>query len=441
MNYKMTDEPTQQQPEQTPAQMSGLELLTRKYEALVQARQARQTTAAPESDAAIFDARVGYQDNYQGTRQDQKRLGKGPRPKSEIADTGKLHAEMAAIKLSLARLAKRDGKLKIKFKKTLGKERTFEITDYLKENVYRGLGKTDKADKIVIDAADRRGQSIRYLIDGMTEVTAEQYNTVVKGKTMMEGLLVNNVAFRKRMHHELIESLRTGYHGTADLTVAEAECDKLQGAMNEFEEQLAKYETEVKAARESGNLESVMRLTTEMEGVLALQETVMDQNLEAQNVSADVRREIMDRAEGVQSAKGAIAASKVNYLQINALIDSYNELEIKYRYAKDRLMAIFREQGDIAAAGMEGLKFNSTLIELADVSKRLMDADVELIMRLSDDTFKLMQRPLYDPAEINPVKARLETYMTDLNNRKKEWAANVTSISEQPRGAAFVEHQ
>jgi len=184
--------------------------------------------------------------------------------------------------------------------------------------------------------------------------------------------------------------------------------------------------------RASGNIQEVVRLTDEMSQVLDMKHQILDGQLSAERLTSEIRRQILDSSEAVQSSKGAIAASKVNYRAINALVDSLSELEIKYRHAKEDMVPVFKIQGKIAAGGLAALEMRDTLLKVSAISERLMEANARMVMHLAAESFELLQTPLYDPVKAQATEERLRLYMTDLNQKKMEWADNMQQLGTSP---------
>ncbi len=156
---------------------------------------------------------------------------------------------------------------------------------------------------------------------------------------------------------------------------------------------------------------------------------------------SNIRREILDSAEGVQSSKGAAAASKANYVAINALIDSMSELEIKYKHAMEDMVPVFKIQGKIASASIAASDIKNTLIEVAAKSQQLMEANANLTMHLAAEVFDLLKTPIYDIDKAEAVTQQVQGFMKDLNNQKMEWAENQQRLSAIPEQPHYATHQ
>jgi septal ring factor EnvC (AmiA/AmiB activator) len=368
---------------------------------------------------------------------------RGLAPKAEDDEgVGELHREMAAIRLALARLAKEYGKLNVTFANLLGPEKVFSLWDGMRIKVNEALGRDDRATEIQLEAVQERGDALDLLVNKMAEVMTEQHQKAIQGRDHARQMQVETLAEIKRLDRKLIEELRGGQYTTADLAAAEQEAVQLQLEMAEIDQALADYQTQIQTARDAGDLEKVTALTREVSEVLDLKYGVLDGKLAAEGVTAEIRRELLDHSEGVQSAKGALAATRVNYQAIGALIDAMSELEIKYRHAQADMVPLFQMQAKIACMGEEALSMQATLRDLAQVSERLMENNVKLVEQVTERTFDLLTTPIYDAEKAAAVERELHDYMGQLNERKKEWAALQTNVADlgAKLDAHFVEH-
>ncbi|MEK6845997.1 MAG: hypothetical protein AABY26_04510, partial [Nanoarchaeota archaeon] len=331
---------------ETNANSSRLEGLMQKY--------ASHTATPREQAHRTFDRTTSVQ--AERTRVSQE-------PKSEVSTrTGEIHRSMGEIQMSLTELAETYGKLNVDLKNTLGKNAIYGVGDAIGVGWYKVTGRKDKARKIKLDAIGKRGDVIEMLVNKMAEVLGDQYQKAVDGKAQAEALQVENVAHMKNLDSKLISSLKGGTSTGADYAVAEREVAKLETELKEIDGMLAEYERDIRAARTTHDLDKITALSNEMMQVMDIKHGVLDGRLAADGMVSNIRRELLDSAEGVQSAKGAMAASQVNYHAINALTDAMSELEIKYRHAKEDMIRVFKIQGKISAGGAKALELRDTLI-------------------------------------------------------------------------------
>jgi hypothetical protein len=374
----------------------------------------------------------------------EARPRRGMAPGAEEDDgVGEIHREMAAIRLALARLAKQYGQLNVTFGNLLGPDKVFSMWDGMRIKLNEILGRDDRATEIQLEAVQERGDALELLVNKMAEVLVEQHQKAIQGRDRARQMQVETLAELKRLDRKLIEELRGGQFTTADLAAAEHEAVQLQLEMAEIDEALADYQGQIQAARDAGDLEKVTTLTREVSEVLDLKYGVLDGKLAAEGVTAEIRRELLDHSEGVQSAKGALAATRVNYQAVGALIDAMSELEIKYRHAQADMVPIFRMQAKISGMGEEALGMQATLRDLAAVSERLMENNVKLVEQVTERTFDLLTTPIYNAEKAAAVERELADYMQQLNERKKEWAelqSNVADLGTKFDGH-FVEHE
>jgi len=366
------------------------------------------------------------------------RISKGQGVQTE---TGAIHQEMAGIQLDLTSLADQYGRLNVEFGDFMRGDRLYGRGEAAKIWLYDLVGSKGKARELKLEAAGRRGNAIENLVNKMGEVLNEQYQKAVQAKAQAEALQLENIVHMKRLDHKLISTLRNSYGTGADYTHAEAEVNRLEGELKEIADVLVSYENEVQAAKAAGELDKVSTLTGEMIQVLEIKHGILDGRLATEGMVSEIRRQMLDSAEGLQSAKGAIAASKVNYQAINAWVDAMGELEIKYRHAREDLIPVFKIQGKIAAGGMQALDIRKTLLEVAKISQRLMEANVNLVTHLASETFELLQTPLYDVDKAREVEERITVYMQDLNAQKIAWAEAQKTLTQPVAAPHYARHQ
>lgn len=371
----------------------------------------------------------------------QTRISQAPQTPGMSFTTGDVHAEMAGIQHDLADLAEVYGKLNVNFGSLIGKERMFNVGDAAAVSWYTLLRNRNKVREVKIGAARRRGELIDVLVNKMSEVLDDQYQSAVKGRDLAKSVQVENIAHMKKLDQSFIERLTSSYVGSSDLAAAEDAAKKIVQEVTEVDHVLVRYEDEVQRAKAGGDIPLVRKLAGEMTQVLNVKYGLLDGQLAADGEVSEIRRKMLESSEGVQSAKAAIAASRVNYRTINAWIDAMNELEFKYRHAKEDFIIVFKIQGKVAAGGMRALELKKTLLEVAGISQRLMEANVNLVERLTQEVFELVQTPLYDIERARACEQRIDAYMTELNQQKVRWAEAQQRISEEPSSPHYTEHR
>ena len=375
-------------------------------------------------------------------RQDKKQLRLSAGPAADRKTTiGTIQADMAGIQLDLTELADRYGKLSVSFKNLVGKNSLYNLGDAFKIGYYKSTFRDKKANEVRREAIGRKGDAVERLVNKMAEVLQEQHQKALDGKERADSLLSQNVERQKTLDRDLIDSLKKGRYTFADQFSADKEVEKLEVELKDIEDVLSNYERDVNKARAGGDLEAVANLTGEMSEVLDMKHGVLDGRLSADGVVSNIRRQMLDSAESVQSAKGAISASKVNYQALGALADAMNELSVKYKYALRDMIPVFKEQGAIASLGTQALDMKQALLDSAEISNRLMDANSRLVTHLAAETFELLRTPLYDPERAKVVEEQIRGYMKQLNALKVEWATNQQSIENVRETAGNVVHQ
>lgn len=372
------------------------------------------------------------------------RISSSPRVYTEASQgTGDIYKEMAAINLTLAELAEEYGELNVSFKNTLGRERFLRLGDVGRIAYYSlpVVGDKNRVRKVKIDAAGRHGNSIAFMVDRMANVLGQQYEAAKNGRKTAEGVKVDVVAHLKKLDRSLIERLTSSYTGSADLAAAEDDVKRLATAQDELTNLLGRYETDIQKAKAVGDVGLVGKLTEEALLIVDKKAGLYDGKLAAEGQVSELMRDMLESAEGVQSAKGAIAASRANYKAVNAWIDAMNELVFKYKHAKEDFIPVFQVQGKIAAGGMQALGLKKTLLEVAGISQRLMEANANLMERLTNEVFDLVKTPLYDVEQARACEARIDHYMEELNQQKKEWAEMQQRFSDLPDAAHYAEHR
>jgi hypothetical protein len=406
-------------------QKTKLEELTDKYKV--------EKSTSKEEVYEAFDA------SEETLEMDKKRLGKVP--SSTQTSTGAIHKEMAALQLDMVELAETYGKLNVNFQTLIGSKKLYTTGEGIRIKFNEFIGRKGKARQMKIDAAGKKGDALEYMVDRIAEVLGDQYQNAIDGRANAESMQVENVAHMKSLDQKLIDSLKNGLYTSSDMEQAKSEVEKLQTELKDIETVLVDYESQIQVAKESSDLKSVDRLTSEMTQVLDMKYGVLDGKLSADGVVSSIRREILDSAEGVQSAKGAAAASKANYVAINALIDSMSELEIKYKHAMEDMVPVFKIQGKIASAGVAALDIKKTLVEVAAKSQQLMEANAHLTTHLAAEVFDLLKTPIYDVDKAEAVTQQVQGFMKDLNNQKMEWAENQQRLSAIPEQPHYATHQ
>jgi len=385
-----------------------------------------------------IQTRFDSDSSYRDSKKSLERISKQPSAKGAKTETGALHGEMAALQLDLAELAEEYGKLNVNFQSIMNKE--YSVGEAVHIWVMEILNK-DKARKLKLEAATEKGDTIATLVDKMSEVLEDQYQKALECKAKSENLQVENIAIMRGLDEKIIRSLKTGYVGDADYSAAKQEVEKLELELKEFDDLLMDYESKVKEAKELRDLVEVDRLTDEMTQVLEIKYGVIDGKLSADGIVSEIRREMLDSAEAVQSAKGALSASRVNYKTISLLIDAMSELEIKYRHAKEDFIPVFKMQGNVSALGQKALAMNKALVQTAAISERLMSTNVKLVAYLGNKTLELIKTPLYDPVKAEEAYQEISGVIDELVKEKEEFIGAMQTMQNLPAEPHYTRHE
>lgn len=415
-------------------QKTGYEQLLEKYGA----QKVEQASRARTHVRRTFDKGLEKRLSSTPTLGDTLKLGEGQ-------SIGTIQAEMDSIRMTLTALAEDYGQLNVSFRNTIGKEAIYKFTDLAKigYSYIPVLGSEEKRRKVRYAAVERKGNAVETLVNMMADILQKQYEQAKEGKSKVETLQIQNIAHMKYLDKELIRNLKGGKYTVTDMATAEAEVQKLENELIDIEKILGDYDTKMQEAKATGKLEDLTKLTDEATKVLDIKHGVLDGRLAADGVVSNIRREILDSANGVEESRGAIAASKVNYRAISALVDSFTELEIKYRHARDYFIPVFKIQGTVAGMGMDATKLQKTLLQLSEVSGKLMETNAKLVEYVAVETFNLLKTPLYNVERAEAIEAQIKDYMKELNQAKMEWADTAQRLTEQTgtEGAQFYKEQ
>ncbi len=389
----------------------------------------RVPEAAPQVRAhQAFDANQSY-----GTdRSNLRRISKAPSVGQETTSIGALHKEMAGLQLDLVDLNEEHGKLNVDFRNVLGKDAIYGFGDALQLAFYTVTRQKKKKKEVKLDAIEKRGNALEQMVNRMAEVLEEQHQKAIQGKERAKGIQQENISHMKYLDQELIGHLKGSHYTGSDLTSAEKEVGKLEAEMHEIEQVLMEYQSDIQAAKATQDLDTIERLTEEVSQVLDIKYGILDGKLSADGVVSEIRRDMLDHAEGVQASKGAIAATRVNYQATGALIDAMNELEIKYKHAMSKMVPTFKVQAKIAGMGTQAIALKQTLVKAADISQRLMDFNVKLVTYLASESFDFVKNPIQDIERAKECEYRISSFMKQLNQQKKEFAEAMQMVSELP---------
>jgi signal recognition particle subunit SEC65 len=311
--------------------------------------------------------------------------------------------------------------------------------------LYKAIGKDKAADDRQIQAITRTGIRINDLVDAMAEVVSDQYQTTIKAGEQVKTLQLENVAHMKGLDERLIKNLKGGTYTGVDYAQAQAEVLLMENELMTVDNELAKYESKMNEYKAKADWAKVTEVSKKMGEILDVKHGILDGRLMADGLVSDIRAKILDSAEGVQSAKGALAASSVSYLSLNALADSLKELEIKYKHAQEDMIPTFKIQGRTATLQMIARDVRNTLVEVAGASEKLMMINANLAASIGQLTFDLLKTPVYDVNKAKEIRNTLYDKMAQLNENKMQWAAETQKFeeakSQMPGGSHYAKQK
>jgi hypothetical protein len=406
------------------SQESGIERLKREYGASTPAADSRTSAQRAFSiEDTVADSKT----------QEKSRVSSGP--KIQNSETSALYANHARIQLSLGELAERYGKLDVRFKDVVGKDKWLTFGDMAKIVGYNMMLRSGKATEVKVQASARKGETIDMLTKRIAEVIGEQHQNAVKGIELARGTRNAVTTQTKVTYQNLVSRLKSGYSKTVDVVEGEKEVIALENELKDYEAIIAEYEPKIIAAQEAKDLEGIKKLTDELSEIIGDQAGVIDKKQDADSIVSEIKRKVLDYSEGVQSARNAIEALKVSELQANSLVDSWNKLEIKYRHAKEDMVPIYIIQGQIAAYGMRGLEMNELLQSTAAAYRELLLHNEKLVTTLAEETFRLIELDLYDPKQAAEIKERLGQRLREQSELEMKFAENKRLMTAHLREA------
>jgi len=351
---------------------------------------------------------------------------------------GGVQKEIAAIQLDMIDFVDEHGKLNAKFLDAISKGGKFTLGEYFRMKFYGMTGNKTKVKAIKVDAMGRKSDSMITLVDLIGDVANEILQSAKQGKSRAEQLQTEVVSHMKYLHSEFVKNLSSGNYTGVDEATAQREVDKFKKELSDLDDVIGSYEGKIRTAKTANDLDQVRALAKELDEVYQMQHGVLDGRLAADGVVSEIRRQLLDAAEGAQSAKGAIAASKVNYEAATKLVDIFNEQEIKYRHACDHMLKVFKQQAQVYTATKMASDMKDALLKMSELSNRLMQSNAKMVMQVAEDTFELLQASIYDPDQTRAIREKLEAHTADLNARKKEWAEAQLTGTEGPQEPGYA---
>lgn len=368
----------------------------------------------------------------------QVRMGSAPRTASlENMNIGERMAGWDSINNDLIDLADKYEKLDVNFHNLIGSDRIYDIGDALSIAFYTVLRRKGKIREIRSEALKEKGNGIENLANMMAEVVGTQYEMTKQG--VSDGLDVRQaiISEMRRLDRKNIDSLRSGLYTGADEAAAQQEVARLTTELSEIDDVLQQYQADISAARAEGDIPKVNTLSDEVSQVLDLKYSVLDGKLAAEGTVSDIRRAVLDAAEGVQSAQGALAAAQASYEIVEALLDGMYALQIKYKHAQEDMIPQLKIQAVTTTLAKQAIGQNDLLKRLGNISSRLVDANavgVKYVGRLAAD---LLKAQIYNPEHMESARQDVRSFRQDLAVDLKDWAESVLVPSRSdPTGAA-----
>jgi hypothetical protein len=365
----------------------------------------------------------------------RQRVSSSPRTAERGGETETLYRNLADIQMSLAELAEEQGKLDIRFKDVVGSERYLQAADLAKILGWGVLLQKRRVRAVKLDAIARKGETIDNLSDRIAEVIEEEHQNAVKGIELAYNVQTQTIEHTKTVGKNLVSRLKGSYVGDVDLANGEKEVARIESELKNYETIISDYETKILTAKKEGKVGDLEKLTEELTQIVEEQGFKVDKKQESDKIVHEITRQILDYADGVRSARNALEALKVSDKQCNALIDSWNKLEIKYRHAKEDMIEIYRIQGKIAAYGTRGLEMNRVLQQTAESYRQLLEHNERLVLHLTKQTFDLIKTDLYDPEKCKEIETRLTAALEEQKKAEMTWAQNQQIMTASLRKA------
>ncbi|MBI5066198.1 hypothetical protein HZA97_08235 [Candidatus Woesearchaeota archaeon] len=130
------------------------------------------------------------------------------------------------------------------------------------------------------------------------------------------------------------------------------------------------------------------------------------------------------QANNPKSTKKAINTLRLNDRTIDLLIETYEELEIKYKTVLEFMFPALLIQGKIAIFHAEATQLKEDLIKMTETSQELIKANTDLTKSLAQQNKYLSRKQIPD---INEEKAEelLSEVREELKTQKSKWKGGV----------------
>ncbi len=415
-------------------QPSGLAALVQKYGQLSE-------RATPREEAhQTFDSNRTYRDDRRYAEQQvsgKKRLSQGP---GEKVDNNDFHVVFAGICLDLVDIIEEHGMLTSNFSDVIGKRKYLSPGQWLKVKLYSAIGAKQKATTVKKDAVTQKNKNLNIVVDRIADVVDNLYQKSVQAREKVTEAMSKNIDYRKEKDKALIERIRDSYHGGADEALAVEELRKLEVELGDIEKIVEDYDDKIFKAKKENNLPEVNRLTDEVLQTLEYKHEVLDGKVAADGVVSEIRRKMLDSAAGIKSAREALVRSKENYEVFRGLLDTISRQEILYKYEREDMVEIYREQATAAIMGLEDLDRSDALDKLSATSEKLAEANAKLLLHL----YRVTSEQLYNPRVDREASERriheIKTMRAEIEQKDREFV-EATQRLRSPQEPAYVQRR
>lgn len=362
-----------------------------------------------------------------GTREKQ-RTSTAPDNEIDTQDRTQLYARLSKVQLDMAQFASDYKGIMTSFQELIGSDL---LTTGEKLGLWfrRSVRRNERvAKEYEIKACTNKGLNLDKLVDALAKILDREHQTALEGTNYLQEIRVGVIEHLKKMKQEAIEGLRNSYRDTPEQATAEASLMRLQKDLDHIDRELANYEMQVSQARTTKNVDEVKRLTDEMLKLVEVQDALFDTKLETDQELFGIRRGQMDMAKRVQSAKGAIAATRLNYQTTNTLIEAYSDMEITFRYDLEHNIRVFKDQAILAIAGAKLEDMGEMMLRKADLALRTQELSVQMSTYAATKSFELLKSSQYDPKVERDLEANMVKYRDNMNKLRDEWVTLQTTV-------------
>jgi hypothetical protein len=358
------------------------------------------------------------------------RLGKNPSAERGDISLASNAKDIAKTQMDLAMLAEQYGQLGLKFSDLVGEKSYLGTMDVLKIGAYNLIMQPRRAAEVKINAIGRHYDTLEHLVDKMGDIMRERLAKAQEMQAKVQTEQRENVGRLMRLERKGINGLRESFKGQADYAKYEKAIAEYEADLGEVQTELNSLEPQVHAAREKGDLETVIKITDTMSRLLDIKQGIMEGKLTKEGEYSDARREVLNHTVAIKSAKENMAVSRNHYLQLGFLLDSYTEQVITYTHALEDSLESWKATARIAAYNLELNDNVEFLDKLRVAGQNLLRITSDMSQKTAEATFRLMQTEMFDIDATDSMTEKLRLGYTDLLERKNAWAQNVQTFNE-----------